>query len=220
MRKRLAVLVLILASALSFVWSDSISFVYGNSVSSVDFETLPKVGTVFKDEKNNVLIVSSSSEKAVVFDKISTRSSIEVGSQLTKKGLQQLLFLRGSMNHACLGYSLSTPLYPLKPLALTGIAYSSNFTSYDGFYLTLGFETDVALSKLWDTSFTLIEDGGFTGWCTAGVLVKKSVCFCSAYGLSYRHYLGPFRWEIGISCLQGVYGFKYVSGFVGAGVSL
>ena len=220
MRKRLAVVILILVISLSFVWSASISYVYGNTVASVDFENLPKVGTIFKDDKNNVLIVSHSNEKAVVFEKISTHSQLEVGSPLTEKGRQQLLFLRASLNHTSLGYSLSTSLYPLRPLVLTGVAYSLKNKTYDGFYFTLGFESDIVLSKLWDTQFTLIEDGGFTGWFSAGILVKTSVYFVSSYGLSYRHYLGPFRWEVGMSFLQGSYGFKYSSTFLGLGVSL
>ena len=220
MRKRLVIFILILASSLSFVWSDSVSFVYGNTVSSVDFQTLPKVGTVFKDENNNVLIVSSSNEKAVVFEKISTHSQVEVGSQLTRKGHQHLLFLRTSLNHTSLGYSISTSLYPLRPLVLTGVAYSQKNKTYEGFYFTLGFESDIVLSKLWDTQFTLIEDGGITGWCTAGVLVKNAAYFVSSYGLSYRHYLGSFRWELGMSFLQGSYGFKFSSAFLGLGASL
>ncbi len=222
MIKRLALLVLILASSLSLVWSTtapkaSINYVYGNSVASDTFEELPKVGTIFTDDKNNVLIVRDSNENVVVFDKISTRSTVEVGSTLTEKGLQKLLFLRASMNHAEVGYSMSTLLYPLKPLALSGVAYSKTF---DGVYFTLGFESDVVLSKLWDSNFTLIEDGGITGWCTAGVLVKKGVTFACLYGLSYRHYIGTLRWELGYESLHASQELKYSSAFLGVGISL
>ena len=219
MKKRLAVLVLILSFALSFVWSASVSFVYGNTVSSIDFEEFPKVGTVFKDEKNNVLIVNSSSEKAVVFDKISTRSTVEVGSELTNCSSQQLVFLRTSMNHTSIGYSRSTAFYPLRPVVLAGFAYSLTSKSYDGLYLTAGLESDVVLSKLWDTSFTLIEDGGVIGWCTAGILVKNGVSFVGSYGLAYRHYIGDIRWEAGYQWLQSS-DLKYSSGFLGVGMSL
>ncbi len=220
MGKRLSVIVLILFSVLSFAWSASISYVYGNTVSSVDFEELPKVGTLFKDNNNNVLIVSNSSEKVVVFDRISTRSNIEVGSQLTSCGRQNLFFLRTSLNHASLGWSVSTNLYPLKPLVLTGAAFSFKSNSFNGVYITVGFESDVVLSKLWNTHFTLIEDGGFTGWCTAGVLLKDSVSFVCCYGLSYRHFIGSFRWEVGLSWIQVPNGLKSYSPFVGVGVSL
>ncbi len=220
MRKRLSVVVLILLFVLNFAWCASISYVYGNTVSSVDFEELPKVGTLFKDNNNNVLIVSNSSEKIVVFDKISTRSNIEVGNQLTSYGRQNLVFLRVSLNHASLGWSVSTVLYPLKPLVLTGAVFSFKSNSFNGFYITAGFESDVVLSKLWNTHFTLIEDGGFTGWCTAGVLLNDKVSFVSCYGLSYRHFIGSFRWEVGMSWIQVPNDTKYYSPFVGVGVSL
>lgn len=220
MGKRLAVLVLLLVSILSFAWSASVSFVYGNVVSSVDFQELPKVGMQFKDENNNILIVSKSNENVVVFDRISTRSNVEVGSKLTHHGNQNLLFLRASLNHVSLGWSVSTVLYPLKPLVLIGVAFSFKSKSYEGVYLTAGFESDVVLSKLWDTHFTLIEDGGVTGWCTAGILLNKKVYFVSCYGLSYRHFINSFRWELGLSCIQVPNNLKHYSSFVGFGLSL
>lgn len=220
MGKRLAVLVLILVSILNLAWSATVSSVYENIVASEDFEGLPKVGTQFKDDKNNVLIVNSNSEKVVVFDKISTRSPVEVGSKLTYSGHQHLLFLRASLNHVSLGWSFSTVLYPLKPLVLVGSAFSFKYKTFDGVYVTAGFESDVVLSKLWNTSFTLIEDGGILGWCTAGILINKDISFVSCYGLSYRHFIGAFRWELGFSWVQASNNFKYYSPFVGVGVSL
>ena len=233
MTKRLVILILILASVLSPAWSAStshastdyatIGYVYGNAVASVDFKELPSVGTLVIDEENNILIVRDSSEKAVIFDKISTRSSIKVGNRLASLGYQHIIFLRASLNHVSLGYSLSTVLYPLKPLALVGISYptiTSNALAYDGAYFTLGFESDVVLSRLWDTSFTLLEDGGIMGWCTAGVFVKDKVSFVICYGLSYRHFIGNFRWELGLSWVKGSNSIRYYSPFVGVGVSL
>lgn len=220
MGKRLTLLVLVLISVLSFTWGASISFIYGNTVSSVDFDELPKVGTKFKDENNNILIVSSSSEKVVVFDKISTRSTMEVGSKLSSYGHQNLLFLRGSLNHASLGWSISTVLYPLKPLVLAGAAYSFKAKTFNGIYVTAGFESDIVLSKLWNTNFTLIEDGGITGWCTAGALFNNSVSFISCFGLSYRHFIGSFRWELGFSWIEVPNKLRFYSPFVGVGVSL
>jgi hypothetical protein len=220
MRKRLAVTVLILVSILNFAWSVTVSSVYNNVVASEDFNELPRVGTQFKDDKNNVLIVNSSSEKVVIFDKISTRLPVEVGSKLTYAGNQHLLFLRTSLNQTSLGWSVSTALYPLKPLVLTGVTYSFNYKSFDGVYLTAGFETDVPLSKLWDTSFTLIEDGGIVGWCAAGILIKNNVAFVCTYGLSYRHFVGTFRWEVGYTCIESPNKLKYSSVFLGVGVSL
>ncbi len=220
MGKRLTLLVLIFVSFLSCAWSASISFIYGNTVSSVDFKELPKVGTVFKDDNNNVLIVSKSTKNAVVFDKISTHSNMEVGSKLTKYGHQNLLFLRASLNHVSLGWSISTVLYPLKPLVLTGTAFSFNSKLFNGFYLTAGFESDIVLSKLWSTNFTLIEDGGITGWCTAGILLSNNASFISCYGFSYRHFIGSFKWELGFSWIEVPNGLRYYSPFVGIGVSL
>ena len=241
-KKAVSLLVFILVS-LSCIWSASVSYVYGNQVSSIDFEVPPRVGTMFKDSKNNVLIVANNSEKVVVFDRLSTNSKVEIGDNLKDEGRMHTFFARASFINASIvsiGYSFSTALYPIRPVLLCGFTFnplvslgSSNSTSTNSstsngssssssttrIFVTAGLETSVLFSNLWDTTFTLVEDGGINGWCTAGVFVYPNVEFACSYGFSYRHYIGSFQWEIGLSWLRSLT-FKYYTSFVGFGVFL
>ena len=215
MVRKAFLLFLMLLATVSSVWCATIGYVYGNQVSSVDFDLPPKVGTVFKDSKNNVLIVAKSLENVVVFDRISTSSSVDEGSALTYKGRDHSVFARVSLANAIVGYSVSTVLHPVRPVALAGFTYSTK-----RLFVSAGFEADVILSNLWDSTFTFIEDGGVLGWCTVGAFVLPSVSFACSYGLAYRHYVGSFRWELGVSWLRGVDSLLYKSPFIGLGVSL
>ncbi len=215
MGRKALVLFLLLLVAVSGVWCATVGYVYGNQVSSVDFDVPPKVGTKFVDSNNNVLIVAKSLEKAVVFDRISTSSSVEEGSALIYKGRDHSVFARVSMANALVGYSVSTILHPIRPIVLAGFTYSTK-----RLFVSAGLEADVILSNLWDSSFTFIEDGGVLGWCTLGAFVLPSISFACSYGLAYRHYIGSFRWELGLSWLRGVGSLLYKTPYIGLGVSL
>ncbi len=233
-KKTFAILLFILIS-LSCAWCASIGYVYKNQVSSIDFEVPPKAGTIFKDSKNNVLIVANSSENVVVFDRLSTNSKVEIGDNLKEKGRMHTIFARASFVNTSIvsvGYSVSTALYPIRPVLLCGFTFkpllslgsfgsttASTSSSTTKVFVTAGFETSFLFSTLWDTSFTLVEDGGINGWCTAGVFVYPNVEFACSYGFSYRHYIGSFQWEVGLSWLRSV-SLKYYTSFVGVGVFL
>jgi len=215
MGRKALVLFLLLLVAVSGVWCATVGYVYGNQVSSVDFDVPPKVGTKFVDSNNNVLIVAKSLEKSVVFDRISTSSSVEEGSALIYKGRDHSVFARVSMANALVGYSVSTVLHPIRPIVLAGFTYSTK-----RLFVSAGLEADVILSNLWDSSFTFIEDGGVLGWCTLGAFVLPSFSFACSYGVAYRHYIGSFRWELGLSWLRGVGSLLYKTPYIGLGVSL
>ena len=213
-RKALVLFLLILVSV-SSVWCATVGYVYGNQVSPVDFDVPPKVGAKFVDSKNNVLIVAKSLENVVVFDRISTSSPVKEGSALTYKGRDHSVFARVSLANALVGYSVSTVLHPVRPVVLAGFTYSTK-----RLFVSAGLEADVILSNLWDSSFTFIEDGGVLGWCTLGAFVLPSFSFACSYGMAYRHYVGSFRWELGVSWLRGVDSLLYKSPFIGLGVSI
>lgn len=215
MGRKALVLFLLLLVAVSGVWCATIGYVYGNQVSSVDFDVPPKVGTKFVDSHNNVLIVAKSLGKAVVFDRISTSSSVEEGSALIYKGRDHSIFARVSMANAIVGYSVSTALHPIRPIVLACFTYSTK-----RLFVSAGLEADVILSNLWDSSFTFIEDGGVLGWCTLGAFVLPSFSFACSYGVAYRHYIGSFRWELGLSWLRGTGSLLYKTPYIGLGVSL
>lgn len=215
MVRKAFLLFLMLLATVSSIWCATIGYVYGNQVSSVDFDVPPKVGTVFKDSRNNVLIAAKSLEKAVVFDRISTSSPVEEGSALTYKGRDHSIFARVSLANAIVGYSVSTVLHPVRPVVLAGFTYSTK-----RLFVSMGLEADVILSNLWDSTFTFIEDGGVLGWCTVGAFVLPSVSFACSYGLAYRHYIGSFRWELGVSWLRGTGSILYKTPYIGLGVSI
>lgn len=235
--------------SLSFLWSTApeadatVGYVYGNLVSSMDFKTTPKVGTEFRDSNNNVLIVSKNVGNAVVFDRMSTLSPIEEGDALIYDGRQHTVFARLSLTSAMVGYSVSTALHPVRPIAMAGFSFSSPLASsllatatstasyaassssfaVKDVFVVVGLETDVVFSKLWDSSLTFIEDGGVLGWCALGASVHPSLAFACSYGMSYRHFIGPFRWEIGFSWLRVVGSGVQRSSrtpFVGMGVAV
>ena len=243
----------LLASVLLFVslsclWSTApeadatVGYVYGNMVSSMDFKTAPKVGTEFTDSNNNVLIVSKNVGNAVVFDRISTLSPVEEGDALMYDGRQHTVFARLSLTNAVVGYSVSTALHPVRPIAMAGFSFSSHLASslsatatstasyaasssfaVRDVFVVVGLETDVVFSKLWDSSLTFIEDGGVLGWCALGASVHPSLAFACSYGMSYRHFIGPFRWEIGLSWLRVVGSGVQRSSrtpFVGVGIAV
>lgn len=215
MGRKALVLFLLLLVSVSSVWCATVGYVYGNQVSSVDFDVPPKVGAKFVDSNNNVLIVAKSLEKAVVFDRISTSSPVEEGSALTYKGRDHSVFARVSLANALVGYSVSTALHPVRPVVLVGFTYSTK-----RLFVSAGLEADVILSNLWDSTFTLIEDGGVLGWCTLGAFVLPSVAFACSYGVAYRHYIGSFRWELGASWLRGTGSILYKTPYIGLGVSI
>lgn len=215
MTKKTILLLLVLLFATACTWCATVGYVYGNQVSSVDFDEPPKVGTMFKDSKNNVLIVSKSLENVVVFDRISTFSSVEEGSELTNEGRQHSIFARFSLKNALVGYSVSTVLHPVRPIVMAGFTFTTKRV-----FVSVGLEADVILSKLWDTSFTFVEDGGILGWCALGAFVYPTFSFACSYGIAYRHYIGAFRWELGVSWLRGTNSLLYRLSFLGLGVSI
>ena len=215
MGRKAFVLFVLLLVVVPGVWCATIGYVYGNQVSSVDFNVPPKVGAKFVDTHNNILIVAKSLEKTVVFDRISTYSSVEEGSPLIDKGRDHSVFARVSIANALVGYSVSTILHPIRPVVLTGLTYSTR-----RLFVSAGLEADVILSNLWDSSFTFIEDGGVLGWCTLGAFILPSFSLACSYGVAYRHYIGPFRWELGLSWLRGTGSLLYKTPYIGLGVSL
>jgi len=209
------------------IFSATVGYVYGNQISSVDFEELPKAGTVFKDSENNILVVGQSLENVVVFDKLSTHSKTKVGDTLIDNGRLHTIFVRASLHTATLGYSFTTSFYPLRPVVLGGFTFGKSATFRS--YVALGLETHVLFSNLWDSSFTLVEDGGLNGWCTFGAFVYPQVGFACSYGIAYRHYIRQFSWELGVSWLRGIINYKstgttstikYNTTFIGIGICL
>lgn len=205
-----AVLLILLAGCL---FAGSISYIYGGSISSVDFEVLPARGTVFTDSQGNVLIVSRTykdnafNDKVVVFDRLITRSDYELNSSLKQRSSLKNIGLYGSLGYSLVEFDMTCSLYPLRPAVMVGAAYAGGLGT--SALVLAGAKVCVPLSNLWDSSFTLIRNGGLSAWTGLGLCISGSVDFACAYGVSYRHSIGNFCWEAG-ACGISVAGYEAI----------
>ena len=74
------------------------------------------------------------------------------------------------------------------------------------------------IARLWDSSNTFIQNGKLASWCAAGVSIGSSVTFASTYGFAYRHSLGTFHWDLGVSWMYRTGTSNLASPYLGAGV--
>ena len=216
MRKLLSALI-ILVLFCSCIHAGKISYVYGNNISSVEMEEGASRGKVYKDDKDNILIVRKVRENVVMFDKLISRSPYQRDSGLTKRGPLSTITAMGGINHALASYSITTPLYPISPVVMGGVSYGKK-APHGGLVLG-GVEVTVPLARLWDTSGTLIQNGKLVGWGSAGINIDNSgVTFASAFGFCYRHNIGSFCWNAGFSWLVVLDNYSMWTPFAGVGV--
>ncbi len=198
------------------VYAGSLSYVFGSSVSSVDMEDARR-GQIYVDQGSNILAVKSVHGDVAEFDKLVSRSDYVAGSSLQRRGAVHSISAIGGLTHALVGYSVTTPLYPLYPLAMAGIGYSSS--SVDALVLG-GFGVAFPLARLWETSNTFIQNGKINGYCAGGVSISGSVTFAASYGFSYRHNLSAFHWEIGANWIYRYGTGTSISPYAGIGVDI
>lgn len=214
--KRLGFLISMLM-VVACVFAGNLDYVFGNNLSSVSFEEKPSAGSVFCDENGNVLIARRYPSDATVFDIRYSKGPYERGCSLTSRGPVNTIGIMGGTKFALASYSVTTSWYPLEPLAVAGIDYSSGGVSA---LVGAGFRIVVPLANLWDAQFTMIQNGKFTGWCALGADIGSSVNFASIWGISYRHNLSSFYWELGYSRLDRPSALKVSSPYLGIGVDL
>ena len=197
--KKTIITILALLLVLVPVCANSITYIYGNSISSVDFDEIPKRGTVFTDGNSNLLIVKAIYDDVIVFDKLISVAPYEKDSVLTERSALNSIRLYGGLGHSLVSYSLTTPFYPFAPVAAVGMSYGKRFGARA--LILAGARVDASLANLWDSTNTFIENGRITGWASAGMSIGSSVTFAASYGFSYRHNLESFDWELGFSWL-------------------
>lgn len=168
----------------------------------------------------------------VEFDKLISRSGYQEGSELRRRGAVQSVYVVAGLNHSLLGYSFTSFLYPLYPVVMVGAGYDIpglNFSASSGVdVLALaGVAVAVPIARMWDFDNTFIENGKISGYFAAGVAVPvfadavsssastslSDVTFAMSYGVSYRHNIGHFRWEVGVFWL---YEYGATVGVVGS----
>lgn len=167
----------------------------------------------------------------VEFDKLISRSGYQEGSELRRRGAVQSVYAVVGLNHSLLGYSFTSFLYPFYPVVMVGAGYDIpglNFSVASGVdVLALaGVAVAVPIARMWDFDNTFIENGKISGYFAAGVAVPafadavsssastslSDVTFAMSYGVSYRHNIGHFRWEVGVFWL-----YKYGATIGGGG---
>ena len=215
MRRLFAVLTILILIC-SSLHAGTISYVYGNNISSVEMEDGVSRGQVYTDNQDNLLIVRKVRDNVVMFDKLISRAPYQRDSDLTRRRPLSTITLMGGMNHALASYSITTPIYPLSPVVMGGLSYGQK-KGVRALALA-GLEVTVPLARLWDSSNTFIQNGKLASWCAAGVSIGNSVTFASTYGFAYRHSLGTFHWDLGVSWMYRTGSSNLVSPYLGAGV--
>jgi len=232
--KRFLALVALLSIAVLSLGASSITFVYGSNISSIDMDEDVGNGQIFTDESGNVLAVKSvlrdvpygakEPGDVVLFDKIISKGPYEVGSTLTRRGPLHSIGAFVGMYHFLAGYSFSCGLYPVYPVVMGGVGYdlgsvfSGGSFSFTGALVMAGIGVTFPIARLWDSSNTFIQNGKLASWCAAGVSIGSSVTFASTYGFAYRHSLGTFHWDLGVSWMYRTGTSNLASPYLGAGV--
>lgn len=192
----------------------SVSYVYRNNISSIDFDEKPKKGILYSPGNGSLLITSGTAGDAVLFDKIYTaKQDIKAGDKLVKKGRAFHLGVEATLRNAFVRATLSTGLYPLNLTALCGTTFSGRP------FAGAGLDVFVPLSLLFSTKFTLLEDASVNGWCTLGASFKP-VEFSVLWGVTYRHFIKRFYWEVGVGNMNSVSQKNSLSPVFGLGVLL
>ena len=234
--RRIATLVAILVFSAFCVNAATMTFVYGSSISSIDMGSDARTGQIYTDQSGNVVAVKAIHEnvelgggktgKVVEFDKLISRGDYVTGSKLERRGMMSSLSVYGGLYHSMASCSITCPIYPFHPVLMAGVDYDlvsamkrGSFTVSEALALA-GIGVSFPIARLWDSGFTLIENGKVTAWCAAGVGISDSVTFALSYGFSYRHNVGSFHWELGGMWLYRIGGSNLISPYLGFGVDI
>ena len=197
-RRTAAVLLFCLVLCCS-LYAGTVTYVYGNNVSSADMAG-EKRGQVYTDPDGNILITRKTAGDIVMFDRLVSKTGIQRGSELTKRGPFSTVTAWGGLNHALASFTITTPLYPFNPVVMAGLTYGKETGTMA--LVLAGAEVMVPLARLWDSSASLIRNGKFTGSGAIGAAFGSSTMFASCYSFGYRHNIGSFCWAAGFSWLR------------------
>ncbi len=191
MKKLLVILIITLCFCP--LWAQSIEYIYRNTVSSTDLEN-PERGMVYVTDDNSIYIVQSVNGNAAMLDKVYTKGVPEIGTPLYNRPLLITVCASASMSRAMAEVSVTSPLYPIQPSLAAGYYYKLKNP-----FAMAGFSLDIPLSKVFSTSFTLLEDASIGGFAYLGAIIRRPLCFASIYGGGYRHSIGRFVWGVDYS---------------------
>lgn len=228
--KRLLVCAALLVLVALCAYASTTTFVYGSSISSIDMDQDVRVGQVYLDSSSNVLIVKSvlrdvdyggqENGTVVEFDKYISRGEHVFGSPLVRRGPIIGIGVYGGLRHSLARVSVTCALYPLYPVVMAGLGYDLEGAKAIDSLVLGGFGVQFPIARLWDSDFTLIENGKIGAWCAFGLSISDSVTFAGSYGFSYRHNVGPFSWELGGMWLYRSGGKNLISPYIGLGVDI
>lgn len=197
MKKLLVVLIITLC--ICPLWAQSIEYIYRNTVSSTDLEN-PERGMVYVTDDNSIYIVQSVNGKAAMLDKVYTKGVPQIGTELHNRPLLITVCASASLYRTMASVSATSPLYPVQPSIAAGYYYKKIRMPF----AMAGFDLNVPLSKVFSTTFTLLEDASIGGFAYLGAIIRKPLCFASIYGGGYRHNIGRFVWGVDYSRMNSL----------------
>ncbi len=235
MRRILAFFALIALVAFS-VHASTMTFVYGSSISSIDMDEDVGNGQIFIDQNGNVMAVKAVHKDVgigggavgtvVEFDKLISRGDYVSDGVIKRRAPLSSISIYSGLYHSVASYSLTTAVYPFYPVLMAGVDYDlvsafsgGSFSVSDALVLA-GVGVSFPLARLWDSPFTLIQNGKVCAWLAAGVGISDSVTFANSYGFSYRHNVGFFHWELGGMWLYRTGARNLISPYLGFGVDI
>jgi len=210
-------LVVLFFLALFPLAAGTITYVYRGSLSSIDLEN-PKRGNVYTSENGNIFTVSKVHNGAAMLDRIYTKTAPRKGDVITRRGPLHTLEAVTTVKDAGVRYSISSFLYPFRPVAEGGYSFYFKVP-----YVMGGLAIDLPLSKLVRSGFTIFEDASVQAHVTAGVLFTKTNCFAVRWGISYKLAINKFILSAGFSRSYFVrknYDARYSGLTLSAGVRL
>jgi len=184
--------------------ASTIQYSYRGLLSSTDLED-PSRGTVYKDDKGSIYIVSRTHKEASILERIYTYGLPSAGTPLTRRSALKMVDVVSNLKDVGARFSFTCSLYPFRPAIEAGFSLR-----YKKPYVMAGLAVEIPLSKVFRSDFTLVEDGSIQCHVLGGILISNTVRSHLSWGICYRYGIGKV-----------VIGAGYCDGFMfSAGVRL
>ena len=163
-----------------------LDYIWKKEFSSVSFqEESVKVGDCFTfrnafGQDLGATIVENVNDNVVLLDHFYSKNEV-VGLWLEPRGKILSLSIGGGTETASIDFFSRTKFYPYSYFIRVGFVYPSLV------YGDLGLLMELPLSRIFNTSFSLISNGCLGGYTTFGLTYETQLGFCVNYGLWYEH---------------------------------
>jgi len=184
--------------------ASTIQYSYRGLLSSTDLEE-PSKGTVYKDAKGSIYIVSRTHKEASILESIYSYGVPSAGTPLTRRSALKMIDAVTNLKDVGARFSFTCSLYPFRPVIEAGYSIKTRLP-----YVMAGLAVEIPLSKVFRSNFTLVEDGSIQCHVLGGITISSKVRNHLSWGICYRYGIGKV-----------VIGAGYCDGFMfSAGVRL